>query len=212
MPFKTHTEGGIWTGGGTDVPNCNPTEINAIRSALVYCLTSAVPCLRSLRGLEDLAHTLSFKDETNLLLDCKSQECNGVTARINARGGNEITLCDTALPPIATQEETDVALFHQMILACKGTAFDAWALENHCYHGHGTVMPPVHISNGTFVETTIEVARNLRASEFLLWEPNTGRVFTKLQTGGTWNSPPVYTRGQELYLANYRSAYVVIII
>lgn len=203
MSFKTHNEGGIWTGGGAEVPNCTPVEINAIREAFRYCHDVIIPRIRAVRGLEDLANRISQMTEPIILLDCRGSVCDANTAaRINARGGREITLCSKALPP-APQQSIDVALFHQLILACNGTEFDAWALENFFYHGHGTVAPdsnPEIIQNNVFIESTtpVENDKNKRISEFLFWRVNDSKVFVKHQMGGTWNTPPVYTEGQQL--------------
>lgn len=202
MSFKTHTEGGSWTGGGTEVPNCSTTEIAAIRTALNFYNSNGIPCVRSIGGLETLANCLSSKNEANITLDCRNSTCNGgAFGTTNSRGGSEVTFCDPALPPSGLQQDTDVTLFHEFIHTCNGMELDAWALENHCYQGHGTINPSPGVVNG-FMGETADVGNGLRASEFLLWEPATGRVFVKIQTGGSWNSAPTYTRGAELSVNN----------
>ncbi len=198
MAFKTSTVGGSWNGGGTEVPNCNPNEINAIRAALTFYASTGVPRVDAIGGLGGLATCLRSKNEATITLDCRNSTCNsGPFGTTNSRGGSEVTFCDLALPPTGVQADTDVTLFHEFIHACNGMELDAWALENHCYVGRGTINPgPGNVTG--FLSETSDVGGGLRASEFLLWEPATGRVFVKVSTGGSWNSSPTLTRGAEL--------------
>ncbi len=201
MSFKTHTEGGSWNGGGEEVRNCNVNEVNAIRQALNFYVSSGIPCVNSIGGLGSLASCLQSKNEANITLDCRGSSCNGAFGTTNNRGGSEVTFCDPALPPTGVQADTDVTLFHEFIHTCNGMELDAWALENHCYLGHGTINPSPGVVNG-FMGETSDAGDGLRASEFLLWEPATGRVFVKVSTGGSWNSSPTLSKGAELNVNN----------
>lgn len=204
MGFKTHTEGGSWNGGGTEVPNCNTMEINAIRAALRFLVSNGQPCVAGVPGLTALANALSGKNESTITLDCRGSSCNdGLFGLTNHRGGSEVTLCDAALPTNGLQQDTDVTLFHEFIHTCDGMELDAWALENHCYRGHGTIEPSGDVVNG-FMSETSDIGNGLRASKFLVWEPGTGRVFVKVETGGSWNSSPTISRGAELNVTRNR--------
>lgn len=205
MSFKTHTEGGSWTGGGEEVVNCSTTEVAAIRTALRFYASTGVPRVTAIPGLSGLASCLASKNESNITLDCRGSSCNGAFGTTNSRGGSEVTFCDPALPPNGLQEDTDVTLFHEFIHTCNGMELDAWALENHCYRRHGTIDPSPDTVNG-FMGETSDIGSGLRASQFLVWEPATGRVFVKIETGGSWNSSPTISLGFELNVNN--SAYI----
>jgi len=202
MGFKTHTEGGSWTGGGTQVVNCNTTEVAAIRTALRFLVSTGQPSVAAIAGLGSLASCLTTKNESSIVLDCRGSSCRpGVFGTTNARGGNEVNFCPPALPPGGLQVDTDVTLFHEFIHTCDGMELDAWALENHCYAGHGTINPgPSNVTG--FMGETADIGSGLRASRFLVWEPATGRVFVKVETGGSWNSSPTISRGVELSVNN----------
>jgi hypothetical protein len=206
MSFKTHTEGGSWNGGGTEVPNCNAGEIAAIRAALRFLVSNGQPCVAGISGLGGLAGCLASKNEENILLDCRGGSCNGAFGTTNSLGGSEVTFCDPALPPNGNQADTDVTLFHEFIHTCEGKELDAWALENHCYSGHGTFDPAQSTVQG-FEGETSDVGGGLRAARWLVWEPATGRVFVKVETGGSWNSSPTISRGVELNVNN--NAYIL---
>lgn len=206
MGFKTHTEGGSWTGGGTEVPNCNTSEVAAIRAALRFLVSDGQPCVAGIAGLGALATCLTTKSETTISLDCRGSSCNGAFGTTNSVGGSDVTFCDPALPPSGVQADTDVTLFHEFIHTCGGLEVDAWALENHCYVGHGTIDPGASTVRG-FEGETEDVGNNIRAGRWVVWEPTTGRVFVKVETGGSWNSSPDVSRGVELNVNN--AAYIL---
>jgi hypothetical protein len=206
MSFKTHTEGGSWLGGGTEVPNCNTGEIAAIRAAFAFLVSNGQPCVSRVAGLGGLASCLAGKNEGDITLDCRGSGCNGNFGVTNHRGGSEVTLCDPALPPNGVQADTDVTLFHELIHTCDGMELDAWAMENHCYAGHGTFSPAPDTVRG-FESETSDVGGGLRAARWLVWEPATGRVFVKVETGGSWASSPTVSRGAELNVDN--NAYIL---
>ena len=200
MSFKTHTEGGSWNGGGTEVRNCSVSEVNAIRQALTFYVSSGIPPVSAIGGLGGLVSCLQSKTEASIALDCRASGCTGAFG-YTTRGGSDVTFCDPALPPTGVQADTDVTLFHEFIHTCNGMEIDSWALENHCYAGHGTFNPSPGVVSG-FMGETSDAGNGLRASEFLLWEPATGRVFVKVSTGGSWNSSPTLSRGAELNVNN----------
>ena len=208
MSFKTHTEGGNWYGGGgTEVPNCNTSEIAAIRGALAYLVSNGQPCVAGIAGLGGLANCLAGKNEGDITLDCRGSVCNGAYGVTNQRGGSEVTFCDPALPPTGVQADTDVTLFHEFVHTCDGMELDAWAMENQCYQNHGTFDPLADTVRG-FESETSDVGGGLRAGRWLVWEPATGRVFVKVESGGSWNSSPTVSRGTELNVNN--KAYILV--
>lgn len=205
MSFKTHTEGGSWTGGGTEVANCNAAEQAVIRTAFAYMNSSGIPCLDGIGGLGSLSGCLSGKTLTSVEVDCRGGSCNGAFGTA-PKGGDSINMCGPALPPTGNQQDTDVTLFHELVHSCGGGELDSWALENHCYTGHGTFDPSAASVNG-FEGETSDVGDGLRAGEFVVWEPATGRVFVKVETGGSWNSSPTVSRGAEINVNN--NAYIL---
>lgn len=200
MGFDTHTEGGSWTGGGDEVPNCNLQERNAIRAAFNFLQSDGVPCVAGIGGLDGLADCLRGKTVDSVEIDCHGGSCNGAFGTAH-RGGNDINMCNPALPPDGIQVDTDVTVFHELIHSCGGGELDSWALENHCYAGHGTFTPGQDTVRDFEGETSDE-GGGLRAGTFLVWEPGTGRVFVKVESGGSWNSSPTVSRGAELNVNN----------
>lgn len=201
MGFKTHTEGGSWNGGGTEVPNCNLAERSAIQAAFTDLVSRGIACLNRTGGLGGLAGCLTNKTLESVEVDCNGSGCDPGVFGTAPKGGNSINLCGPALPPGGNQADTDVTLFHELIHSCDGGELDSWSLENHCYQGHGTVNPmPATVSG--FLDETSDVGDGLRAGTFVVWEPATGRVFVKVETGGSWNSSATITRGAELNVSN----------
>src|SRR5687767_1069426 len=122
MSFKTHTEGGSWTGGGTEVENCVLAERTAIRTALAFLVSSGQPCVAGIGGLGALASCLGGKTEASVPLDCRGNDCNGAFGL--TYGGKDVVFCDPALPPSGVQADTDVTLFHEFIHTCSGKELD----------------------------------------------------------------------------------------
>ncbi len=197
MAFKTHTEGGSWNGGGTEVPNCVLAERNAITTAFNFMNSSALGPMAAAGGrAADLSGCLTGKTVSSVEIDCRGSGCDGVFGRAPL-GGNSINMCDLALPPTGTQVDTDVTLFHELIHSCGGLEIDSWAMENHLYVGHGTFVPAAATIDA-FCSETSDIGGGLRAGTFVVWESATGRVFVKVESGGSWNSGPTISRGTEL--------------
>lgn len=195
MSFKTHTEGGSWTGGGTDVPNCDIGERNAITTAFNDKVTRGQTALTALGDrARDLSNCLAGKTISSVEIDCRGSSCGTGIFGTAPRGGSSINLCPPALPPTGVQADTDVTVFHELIHSCGGAEVDAWAFENHCYAGHGTFTPGSTTVQG-FVGETTDIGGGLRAGTFVVWERSTGRAWVKRETGGSWNSGPTITRG-----------------
>jgi|ERR1700681_542550 len=200
MGFKTHTVGGSWTGGGTQVADCNTTEQAAITTALEFMHNNAnggQNCVTNLGGLSSLATCLAGRTVASVEWDCRGSSCDGVFGTTDHVGGSSINLCDPALPPTGLQQDTDVTVFHEDVHSCGGLELDAWSLENHCYSGHGTFDPSNAVVQG-FLGETSDVGGGLRAATFVVWERATGKVFVKVSTGGSWDSSPTISRGARL--------------
>src|SRR5262245_35699494 len=105
MTWKTHTEGGSWNGGGTEVPNCNTAERNAITVAFNFMNVSILGNLSAAGGQAvALSSCLSGKTLASVEIDCNGPGCNGTFGRA-PRGGNSINMCARALPPAGSQVE-----------------------------------------------------------------------------------------------------------
>ena len=198
MTFKTHSEGGSWDGGGTDVPNCNLAERNAITSAFNVKNTLGVGQMNLTAGLNTLATCIAGKTTTSVELDCRGGSCSGgAFATTSSVGGNSVDMCAPSLPPTGVQADTDVTVFHELVHTCGGVEVDAWSMENQFYLGHGTFTPGLSTVMG-FVGQTSDVGGGLRAGTFVVWERATGKVFVKVLSGGSWNSGPSVSRGVQL--------------
>jgi hypothetical protein len=196
VAFKTHTEGGSWSGGGTDVPNCNLAERNAITAAFTFMQTTSRPLVAALGGeCATLASRIAGKTVASVEIDCRGPGCNGSFGRAPL-GGNSINLCAPALPP-SVQANADVTVFHEIIHSCGGVELDSWSLENRFYVGRGTFTPAGSVISG-FCGETSAIGGGLRAGTFVVWDPATGRVSVKVLSGGSWNTGPTVSAGAQI--------------
>jgi hypothetical protein len=183
--FKTHTEGGSWDGGGTEVPNCSVAQQNALNAAL-----------RSIQGvlanwnLPCIAHVRDrLQDRLNcsLLLNCESgSDCDGLNGWTDSRGSPNITICPATFS--STQQRIVAVLFHELVHSVGGTELDSEALENHFFARGGATFP----TSDDFPKFDSE------GGEFVIWDKPSGNVFEKCESGGSWDSAPTVTRGQQL--------------
>ena len=172
MPFKTHTAGGGWLGGATTtVPNCDTTQIAKVRSAFDFLVKTGQPCVAGIAGLSTLAACLAGKTEASVQIDCGGNGCGG-NRRVTA-SSSDINICGDAF---GNQADTDAALFHALVLSCGGMEIDAWALENHCYSGHGTRDPNDDVRDNVMVPGSTDAGNNQRRGAFVSWDGNTGTV------------------------------------
>jgi len=172
MPFKTHTEGGGWLQGpATTVTNCSTNEVNMIRTAFAFLVSTGRPCVAGIAGLGGLAACLAGKSEASLTIDCRGSSCSGSTMATGTTA--EINICAGAF---TGQFQVDAALFHACVLSCGGMEIDAWALENHCYAGHGTRAPNATERDGLLTQGTTSAGNNIRAGAFVTWNRTTGVV------------------------------------
>ncbi|HEY4570859.1 MAG TPA: hypothetical protein VIH10_15400 [Kribbella sp.] len=195
MGFVTHTVGGSWTGGGQQVANCSVMEQAAITAAFTFVHSTAIPAVRAFGGLDSLANTLDGFTVASIDLDCRGASCRMGVFGTSHLNGHDLDLCGPALPPSGIQVDTDATVFHELIHCAGGVEIDAWSMENHFLRFHGTVSPDAT----TFCGETTDLGGGLRAGTFVVWEPASGAVFGKVATGGSWNSGPTITRGNELH-------------
>jgi hypothetical protein len=197
MGWVTHTEGGSWTGGGTEVSNCNTDDRGAITAAFDFMQASSRPAVAGMGGeLSTLANCLAGKTVDTVQIDCRGGSCAENVLGTAPLNGNSINLCDAALPP-TVQADTDVTVFHEVIHSCGGMEVDSWALENRFYVGRGTSLPFPSTVAGFCGETT-PIGGGLRAGTFVVWNPSNGQVFVKVLSGGSWNTGPTVTAGAEI--------------
>ena len=178
--FTTHTEGGSWTGGGTEVPNCSAGQQRLINAALAVVQTIvnswSLGCLTSVRD------RLQDRLNCSLEIDCDPSGCPGLDGFST---GSYVALCNTLGK---TSQRIAAVLFHEMVHSVGGTELDAEALENHFFFGNGATPPfgddfPKFHSEG---------------GEFVIWDTTTGSIFEKCEQGGSWDSSPTITRGTQL--------------
>jgi hypothetical protein len=189
MSFKTHTEGGGWLQGpATTVTNCNTNEVNMIRTAFAFLVSTGRPCVAGIPGLGALATCLAGKNETSLTIDCRGPSCGGTTLATGTAA--EIDICGGAF---TSQPQVDAALFHACVLSCGGLEIDAWALENHCYAGHGTRAPSANERDALLTQGATDAGNNVRVGTFVTWNRTTGTV-TVTSSGAVLNvDPQAYT-------------------
>lgn len=183
--FRTHTEGGSWDGGGTEVPNCSLAEQGMVIAALntIQALLNnwSLPCVVSLRD------RLQDRVNCSLLLDCgRGSNCDGLAGVTDSRGSPNVTLCGTTLD--GTQQRLTAVLFHEMVHSAGGTELDSEAMENHFFGGNGATFP----TSGDFPQFDSD------GGEYVIWDKASGNVFEKCQSGGSWNSSPTVTQGVQL--------------
>ncbi|MDH3259476.1 MAG: hypothetical protein OEM81_04535 [Acidimicrobiia bacterium] len=201
MPFVTHTEGGSWSGGGTEVPNCNLNDRNAITSAFNFMQNTIRAQVAALGGeCATLANRLAGKTIASVNVDCLGGSCRAGIFGTAPRDGDSINMCALALPP-NVQADTDVTVFHEIVHSCGGGELDSWALENRFYVGRGTINPGGATVNA-FCGETSAIGGGLRAGEFVVWNPSTGQVSVKVLSGGSWSSGPTANAGAQVLAPN----------
>jgi hypothetical protein len=172
MAFMTHTEGGSWPSGpATTVTNCAGGEVTQIRAAFTFLGSTGQPCVAGIPGLGPLAACLAGKTEASLSIDCRGPGCGGPALVTGSAGG--INFCSGAF---SSQAQVDAALFHACILSCGGVEIDAWALENHCYAGHGTRAPNATERDDLLKTGTTSGGSNVLVGAFVTWDRTAGTV------------------------------------
>lgn len=173
MPtWTTHKEGGSWSGGGTDVPDCSEGRRNDITAAFDDFVNDG--CLDCFPGLEDC-----LRDKwATVEIDCTGSDCDGRDGRTV---GNKIYICVDSRPRI------DAVLLHELVHLCGGDELDAEAAEWACFNGNGATAPGGDDWDKFRSETgELDGNEKERVGEFVIWNSDTGEVWGKTTTGGGW--------------------------
>jgi hypothetical protein len=201
MPFKQRSIGS-WPNTQM-VDNCNSSERQAITKAFEYVHEDLCPLMENIEGLKSLSDCLKGKTVDSVEIDCHDEGCESGGARRRAHttiGGNKVTLCELSLPPSSTQAECNVAVFHEMIHMCKGEEIDAWSLENHFCKNQSYNEPHAITEVPKFLDRTTDLGNGLQAGTYVIWKPDTGNVWVKIETDQGPEIPPEITQGIHLEL------------
>ena len=169
MPrWASRTEGGSWFGGGTEVRDCNPTQVQAIENAFNNFIN--LPCLDCFPGLRDCLR----RTWDTIQIDCTGFECNDVSGR---QFGGTVWVCDTSAGQVGP------VLLHELVHACGGGELDSVAAENSCFFGNGALDPSAEwdtIRSGT---SALDGDENIRVGQFAIWDTRTGDVWGRSRDG-----------------------------
>ena len=189
MPiWTTHTEGGSWSGGGTEVRDCSVTMQNNITTAFNNFIDGS--CLNCFPGLRA---KLRSKWET-IEIDCTDSACDKLDGRSS---GNTILIC------VRTRPRIDSVLLHEMVHAVGGDELDSEAVEHCCFNGNGATAPfgddwdKFRSETGELDGNEIE-----RVGEFCIWNSDTGEVWGKETEGGNWASSGDPVKGTRCFQSN----------
>lgn len=174
MPkWTTHTEGGSWTGGGTEVRDCNSTMQKNILDAFNSFIDSS--CLDCFPGLRD-----KLRDKwEEIEIDCTDDDCDDELA--GRSSGNKILICVTSRPRI------DAVMLHELVHAVGGTELDSEAVEHACFAGNAATLPFGDDWDKFRGETDQLDGNEIeRVGEFVIWNSDTGQVWGKETEGGGW--------------------------
>ena len=182
--FRTTTQGGSWTGGGTQVPTCSPAQQARIRAALgtIQGILNRwdLPCITNVRD------RLQDRLNCSLTVNCSTgSDCTNLLG-YNPWNSSEVTLC---FVDSRTQAGLTATLFHEMVHSVGGKELDSEALEGHFFGGAGASPP-------TDPDDFDDFRSN--GGDFVIWDQGTGQVFERCTEGGSWNSSPTVTRGRAL--------------
>jgi hypothetical protein len=175
MPtWKTHTEGGSWNGGGTQVTDCSDAEIKNLTAQYDFFINS--PCLDCFGGLRSCmkAHWEggggSWTGGNGVEISCIAPGCN--TDFLGEESGTSIVICDN-------QGST---LIHELSHVCGTVELDAVAAENACFFGNGAGSPSNDwnfIRDGCGGTNALYGDENVRVGQFVIWDTQTGQVWSK---------------------------------
>lgn len=189
MPtWTTHTEGGSWSGGGHDVPNCDVTQRTNIENAFNNFINSScfdcVPDLRAcLRG--------KF---ASIGIDCPDPAGGSCAGLDGFQSGGTLSLCNT------TPARIPALMFHELTHACDGRELDAEAVEQLCFNGNGATLP-FGDDWDKFRSETDALDGNVieRVGRWFIWNSNTGQVWAKSSEGGDWHSSARVIKGPQCF-------------
>lgn len=185
MPrWKTHSEGGSWYGGGTDVPDCSEEQRTAITNAFNAFIGRR--CLDCFPGLRECLRRRWNEVE----IDCTDPDCDDLDGRSS---GDSILICNTSPSRIGP------VLLHELVHACDGTELDSEAVEHACFVGNGATAP-FGDDWDKFRSETDELDDNEkeRVGHWVIWNSDTGEVWAKSVSGGGWGGGTV-TKGDRCF-------------
>jgi hypothetical protein len=195
MPtWTTHTEGGDWTGGGTQVRDCTADQQTRIINAFNAFINA--PCLNCFPGLRDCLN----QKWNEIEIDCTDPDCSGLDGR---NSGNKILMCNTSASRVGP------VLLHEMVHACGGTELDSEAVEHACFNGSGATLP-FGDDWDKFKSETSEFNGNSseRKGKWVIWNMETGEVWGIVKEGGSWNSGPTESKGSRCFQSdNWKHTY-----
>jgi len=193
MPiWITHTEGGSWNGGGTEVPNCSLSRRNMIESAFnTFIASSRLNCFP---GLEDCLRE-KFK---TIEIDCHDSTCANNSYN-GYQSGNKLVLCNSALN--AGQNRVNAVLLHELVHACGGKELDSEALEFTVFEGAGATLPSGDDDAKFFSETSDwDGDSTIRKGKWVIWDSQTGEVFGIDKSDGGWNGGSEESKGDRCFI------------
>ena len=170
--WTTTTTGGGWLGGGTVTFDCSATQRSDITAAFRRFIGAA--CLDCFPGLRDQLR----RKWDEIEIDCTDPACSGLDGR---NSGNSILMCNTSPGRVGP------VLLHEMVHACGGTELDSEAVEHACFAGSGATAP-FGDDWDKFRSETDELDGNAieRVGTFVIWNSDTGEVWSKVVSGGGW--------------------------
>jgi hypothetical protein len=186
MPkWTTHTEGGSWNGGGTEVRDCSVDQQRRILDAFNNFIGSAA--LNCFAGLREKLRE-KFDD---IEIDCTDSACDKLDGR---NSGNKILICNT------TANRVGPVLLHELVHACGGDELDSEAVEHACFVFNGATAP-FGDDWDKFRSETDELNGNEkeRVGEFCIWNSDTGEVWQKVVEGGSWASGGTVSKGNRCF-------------
>jgi hypothetical protein len=186
MPrWTTHSEGGGWLGGGTQVPDCSPEQQTAITDAFNRFIDRA--CIDCFPGLRDCLRRKWDEVE----IDCTDPECSKLDGR---QSGNTILMCNTSATRVGP------VLLHELTHSCDGTELDSEAVEHACFSGSGATLP-FGDDWDKFRSETDELNDNEieRVGKYVIWNSDTGEVWGKVEEGGGWLSGSTISKGNRCF-------------
>lgn len=190
MPtWTTHTEGGSWHGGGTEVRDCSDSQQKVITSAFDSFINAA--CLDCFPGLRDCLRR-KWNGEGGswygggtdpIEIDCTDPDCSTLDGR---QSGNKVLICNTSSARVGP------VLLHELTHACGGKELDSEAVEFACFNRNGDTLPFGDDWDKFRDETdALDGNDKERVGQFVIWNSDTGEVWAKNEEGGGWGGPKI---------------------
>ncbi len=193
MPkWTTHTEGGSWTGGGTEVRDCSDSRQSAILSAFSEFMKK--PCIDCFPGLRSC-----LEDKwDDVEIDCTDSDCDGTLD--GRQSGNKILLCCNTISCGSSSSRLGPVLLHELVHVCGGTELDSEAVEHACFDGDGATLPFGDDWDKFRSETSKLDGNEIeRVGKYVIWNSDTGEVWGKNVSGGGWAGGGDVSKGSRCF-------------